>query len=154
MRVLGPSLDRPAECEAILRSLPYWFGIEESLRMYARDSSRMPTFAVELEARLAGFVSLRQHFEQSWEVHCIAIAAQARGRGLGTRLLRHAENWLKAQGVRFLQVKTIAATKADEHYAETRAFYLARGYTPLEVFPALWTPGNPALQLVKVLNDN
>lgn len=39
-----------------------------------------------------------------------------------------------------------------KEYAETRAFYRARGYTPLEVFPTLWSPRNPALQLVKVLD--
>ena len=32
-----------------------------------------------------------------------------------------------------------------------REFYQAKGYTPLEVFPTLWNPRNPALQLVKVL---
>jgi coenzyme F420-0:L-glutamate ligase/coenzyme F420-1:gamma-L-glutamate ligase len=46
-------------------------------------------------------------------------------------------------------VKTLAPTRPDENYARTRAFYEAMGFTPLEVFPELWDPRNPALQLVK-----
>ncbi|MGI8701500.1 MAG: hypothetical protein ACR2JU_09905 [Nocardioidaceae bacterium] len=34
--------------------------------------------------------------------------------------------------------------------AATRAFYLARGFEPLEEFQHLW-PGNPCLLMVKVL---
>ena len=32
---------------------------------------------------------------------------------------------------------------------QQRAFYLACGFRPLEEFPTLWGPENPALQLVK-----
>jgi GNAT superfamily N-acetyltransferase len=151
MSIIGPTLDRQAECEAVLRSLPEWFGIEESLLMYARDSALMPTFGVEDEAGLAGFITLRQHFPDAWEIHCIAVKASSRKQGFGTLLLTHAEKWLDSRDVRFLQVKTIAASHASAHYEQTRAFYLARGYTPLEVFPTIWHPSNPALQLIKAL---
>jgi GNAT superfamily N-acetyltransferase len=151
VNLVGPSLRREPECEAVLRSLPMWFGIEEALLMYARDSGLLPTFALEQDARLIGFVSLQEHFPASWEIHCIAIEAAARNAGHGTRLLDHAERWLAERGARFLQVKTIAATSASAAYAQTRAFYAARGYVPLEVFPTLWSPRHPALQLVKPL---
>ena len=120
--------------------------------MYARDSAKLPTFAVEQDARILGFLSLREHFSASWEVHCIAIAAEARNKGHGTLLLSHAENWLIERGVKFLQIKTVADTSPSPEYAESRKFYAARGYLPLEVFPTLWHPRNPALQLVKALN--
>jgi GNAT superfamily N-acetyltransferase len=152
MTIIGPSLQREAECEAVLRSLPRWFGIEESLLMYARDSAKLPTFAVEQENRILGFLSLQEHFPVSWEVHCIAIAAESRNQGFGTVLLGHAETWLLGRGARFLQIKTIAEASPSPEYAESRKFYAARGYLPLEVFPTLWHPRNPALQLVKALN--
>ena len=121
--------------------------------MYAQDSAKLPTFAAEKNHEIIGFISLLKHFPQSWEVHCIAVSAQARGTGVGTVLLSHAEQWLTAQKVKFLQIKTIAETKADANYAESRAFYQARGYAPMEVFPSIWSPSNPALQLVKSLRD-
>ena len=51
-------------------------------------------------------------------------------------------------------MKTVAATSASREYAETRKFYEAKGFTPLEVFPTLWDPWNPALQLFKVLDES
>jgi GNAT superfamily N-acetyltransferase len=152
MKIVGPSLHRQAECEAVLRSLPMWFGIEDALLMYARDSGTFPTFALEEESRVLGFITLHQHFPVSWEVHYVAVAAEARNKGLGTQLLNHAENWVAEQGARFLQIKTVASTSQSRAYAETRKFYEARGYLPLEVFPTLWNPRNPALQLLKALN--
>ena len=151
MTIIGPSLHRESECEAVLRSLPLWFGIEEALLMYARDSGKLPTFAIEDEGRVIGFLSLQEHFTVSWEVHCIAIAAEARNSGHGSKLLGHAESWLQERGGRFLQVKTLAASSESPGYAESRAFYAARGFLPLEVFPTLWSPRNPALLLVKYL---
>ena len=71
--------------------------------MYARDSAKLPTFAVEQDARILGFLSLQEHFSVSWEVHCIAIAAEARNKGYGTLLWSHAESWLIERGVKFLQ---------------------------------------------------
>jgi GNAT superfamily N-acetyltransferase len=150
--VLGPELQRIPECEAVLRSLPRWFGIEEALTMYAQDTARLPTFALTDANTLVAFISLTEHFPQSWEVHCMAVHANARNRGHGTHLLAHAEQWLAFRGVKFLQVKTVAQTSSSKAYAETREFYSARGFTPLEIFPTLWAPQNPALQLVKALN--
>jgi GNAT superfamily N-acetyltransferase len=152
MNTVGPHLQRAPECEAILRTLPMWFGIEHALRMYVEDTTRLPTFAFEDGERLVGFLTLREHFSTAWEVHCMAIEANARGRGLGSTLLAHSEKWLSERGVEFLQVKTVAATSSSPEYAQTRKFYEARGFTPLEIFPELWNPLNPALQCVKRLN--
>ena len=153
MEIIGPELERPGDCEAVLRSLPMWFGIERALLMYARDSATMPTFALSDGPHLGGFLTLREHFPEAWDIHCVAVRADARGQGHGSRLLAHAEAWLKERGVRFLQVKTVAATSSSREYAETREFYRHRGFTRIEVFPTLWDPHNPALQLIKVLNS-
>lgn len=151
MNIVGPQLQRAAECEAILRSLHMWFGIEHALLMYARDSATMPTFGLTEDGRLCGFLTLREHFPSAWEIHCIAVSADKRGQGHGSRLLGHAEAWLAGRGVDFLQVKTVASSSPSSEYAQTRKFYEARGFTPIEVFPELWDPWNPALQYIKVL---
>ena len=152
MEILGPSLARVAECEAVLRSLPMWFGIEDALLMYAADTARYPTFAATQDRAISGFLTLHEHFADAWEIHCIAVHAGFRNQGLGSKLLAHAEEWLLEREVKYLQVKTVAHTSKSVEYAETREFYRARGFTPLEVFPTLWAPHNPALQLIKVLH--
>lgn len=153
MNIVGPKLEREPEIQSILRSLPRWFGVEDSLRMYVRDSALKPTFGADLNGGLVGFVTLTEHFPESWEIHCMAISAAHRSKGVGSALLAHAEQYVRAQGARFLQVKTMAATSPSPEYAETRKFYLAKGFVPMEVFPTLWHPQHPALQLVKVLTS-
>ena len=151
MDIAGPDLKRASECEAVLRSLPMWFGIERALLMYARDSAIMPTFGLTDGSTVVGFLTLREHFPDAWDIHCIAIRADFRGQGHGSRLLSHAEAWLRGQNVRFLQVKTVAATSPSREYAQTREFYSRAGFHPLEIFPELWSAHNPCLQLVKFL---
>ena len=151
MDIIGPSLHRELECEAVLRTLPAWFGIEHALVMYARDSGILPTFAITTEQTIVGFLTLHEHFPEAWEILCVAIRADVRRKGLGSRLLSHAESWLVARGARFLQVKTVAATSASTAYAQTREFYFHRGFAPIEVFPDLWDAHNPALQCIKLL---
>jgi GNAT superfamily N-acetyltransferase len=154
MKLVGPELRRENEIEAVLRSLPQWFGIERALLMYVADSATRPTLAVEIADELVGFLTLTRHFALSWEVHCMAVVAPRRNGGIGSYLLHHAERHVRQQGGRFLQVKTVAETSDCAAYAQTRRFHEARGFTPLEVFPTLWDPRNPALQLVKVLNED
>ena len=152
-------------CEAILRSVPEWFGIEEALVQYVTDSGRYPTWIAwepvanpgtpahpgcPLPERPAGFVTLRVHYPQAAEVHCIAVHRDFHRRGLGRLLMEHAENEARARGVRFLQVKTMGPSKPNAQYAQTRLFYLGIGYVELEEFIGLWN-GLPALQLVKAL---
>jgi len=120
--------------------------------MYVADTARLPTFALSEGGAVVAFISLMQHFRESWEIHCVAVRSDTRGRGHGSALLKHAERWLAGQGVKYLQVKTVAHTSKSLAYAETREFYLAKGFTPLETFPLLWAPQNPAIQLIKVLH--
>lgn len=133
-----------------MRTIPKWFGDEPSLADYAANTETLPTFVAESE-RVFAFLSLRRHFESAWEIDCIAVASQYRRGGAGRQLLAEAELWLKSQGAVLLQVKTLAEAHPSAEYAETRRFYFAAGFRPLEVFPALWAPHLPVLLMVKVL---
>ena len=81
----------------------------------------------------------------------MAVLPEFHRQGIGRALLGHAEGVLAADGVEFLQVKTLAPGKPDDGYDKTRAFYCANGFRPLEEFPALWDPQNPALQMIKAI---
>jgi hypothetical protein len=61
-RIVGPDLDAKDQCEAILRSVPQWFGIEEALVRYVSDTTALPTFAVQGGEQLEAFLTLREHF--------------------------------------------------------------------------------------------
>lgn len=153
MHIKGPVTGVEAQCERVLRTVPDWFGIEESLLEYASNTATLPTFVAEDEGQIVGFLSLRQHFPASWEVDCIAVEGTRRNSGIGRALHARAEDWLCSRGAQMLQVKTLAASHPSVAYAETRKFYDRIGYHPLEVFPTLWAAHLPVLLLVKVLNS-
>jgi GNAT superfamily N-acetyltransferase len=147
----GPLALDAGEAEALLRTLPEWFGIEEALLHYARDCTTLPTFAARDHTGLSGFLTLKRHFAESAEIRCIAVRRDRHGSGTGCALVAAAEHWWRAQGGRLLQVKTIGSSHPDPSYARTRRFYVRCGFIPLEEFPALWSPRHPCLQLVKPL---
>lgn len=151
IKVEGPRSGIAGQCERVLRTLPQWFGIESALLDYVADTERHPTIAASVGKQVAGFITLREHFPHAWEVHCIAVEAASRGRGIGRSLHAYAEQWLVARGVMLLQVKTLAPTHPSPEYEQTRTFYRRIGYVPLETFTDLWGPRLPVLQLVKVL---
>lgn len=149
--ITGPESLAPLQAERILRSLPEWFGREESLLNYALDAGRLPTFVARREGDAVGFLTVLQHAERAWEVHCMAVHSEVRRQKIGAGLLECLEEWLRVRGARWLQVKTVASSYPSAAYAETRAFYARCGFDPLETFEDLWGPGTSGLQLVKNL---
>jgi GNAT superfamily N-acetyltransferase len=143
-------IEVPAErsrlCERVLRDLPEWFGIEDATRAYIRDVAELPAFAVDGDAILA----LRIHNPRAAEVYVMGVRRARHGEGLGRALLMAAEKYLRADGVEYLQVKTLGPSDPDEGYARTRGFYEAMGFVPLEELHDLWEH-NPCLLLVKRL---
>ena len=131
MQFEGPIAGIAKDAERILRTLPNWFGIEEALQEYVQDVERLRPSSRDGQT-IVGFITLREHFPAACEVHCFAIHAAARGRGIGRSLHSYVESWLAHTGVRFLQVKTLSASSPSNEYAQTRAFYVAIGYYPME----------------------
>ena len=142
--------DVPA-CEDILRALPDWFGIEESIVQYVADLATTEGFvAAEAGAGVIGFLALRHYPPHASDVHVMGVAPSHRGRGVGRALLEHVIALLRARAVEFLQVKTLGPSRENAHYAETRAFYERMGFRALEE-NHLWGPVNPCLILVQHL---
>lgn len=133
-------------CESILRELPDWFGIEEATAAYIRDVADLPTFAVEDD----GILAVKLHTPTAAELYVMGVRPERHRSGLGTALLAAAEDYLRARGVEYLQVKTLGPSRPDEGYERTRRFYEARGFVALEEIHGLWD-GNPCLLMVKRL---
>ena len=151
MKILPPGTGRGSHCEPILRALPDWFGIETALMEYVEAAERWPTILAQESDQTVGFLTIQRHFPEAAEIHCVGVLPSHHRRGVGQRMQELAEAVLGADGVRVLQVKTLADTVDHQPYARTRAFYRAMGFVPLEVFPTLWQPWNPCLVLVKSL---
>jgi GNAT superfamily N-acetyltransferase len=139
-------------CQGILAGLSDWFE-PAAAAAYTADLPRALTWvavAPETEA-LVGMLSLTRPQPRAFEVHLLAVARAQHGHGAGRALLSLAERFAAAQGARFMQAKTQAASKPDRFFEQTRQFYSRLGYDALFESDRLWGDDNPVVVLVKAL---
>ncbi len=188
--------------DALLRSLPEWFGIESSIVDYVAEAAHLPTYlawSAKSPARSparspatsparppatspatsparppatspatsparwpakardrsgddspVGVLLAARHFPGAAEIYLMAVARSAHRSGVGRALVAALERDLVREGVKFLQVKTLGPTHPDPGYINTRQFYEAIGFAPLEENLDLW-PDNPCLIMIKAL---
>lgn len=120
--------------------------------MYLEEIDELPTFLAWVDGQVVGFLTLKQHFPFAAELYVTGIRSDLHRQGIGQTMLQIAEQYLGHQGVEYLQVKTLGPSREDQHYAQTRAFYEAAGFRPLEEISQIWGAENPCLILVKRLN--
>jgi RimJ/RimL family protein N-acetyltransferase len=141
----------PDDVARLLETVPDWFGQSESNAEYINDARSMETWAVLGDGgAVIGLVLLAQHFPHALEIHLMVVDSAYHGQGIGTALIKAIEADAKRKGVRLLEVKTLAATHPDVHYARTRHFYAKMGFIPLEITD-LWGEDTPCLIMVKPL---
>ena len=138
-------------CKALIAALPAWFGLPDSNAAYLRNLSLLPSWVAIVASQVVGAITLEQHFPASFEVHFMAVRPEYHRRGIGRALLERLEAEVRARGGRWLHVKTLGPSHPDPHYARTRAFYEAMGFSPLFESSAFWSADNPAVVLVKRL---
>ena len=149
VRALDPA-DAPT-CDAIVASLPDWFGNADGLRECAALVRETSGIVCERGGRVVGFLTHARRYPPTAEITWMAVHADHRGAGVGTALVGAIERELAADGVRLLLVKTLSdREEPGPEYAATRAFYLARGFAPV-VELDIWGPENPAQVLAKGL---
>lgn len=147
--IVGPHLNTGKECENILRQLPEWFGIEQTVLDYGKEIDSLPTFLIRMQEKNAGFITIKPHFKESAELYVLGILPQYHHQGLGKAAVESVTEYCRSQGVEYLQVKTLSPSDNWPAYSSTRAFYLSLGFKPLEEIPAIWGPESPCLQMIK-----
>ena len=80
----------------------------------------------------------------TYDLYWMAVAPEAQGNGIGKALLEEMERRL-AGVARLIVIET--AGRAD--YAPTRAFYQARGYSPVSRIPDFYAPGDDQVVFAK-----
>lgn len=142
------------DCEAIVRGLPDWFGIEEGIAEARGYLDTQEGLVAEDDERILGFLTFASEFPESAEVTWMAVAADTHRRGIGRALVDALVRELRDRGVRLLLVKTLADSHPSPEYAATRAFYRAMGFRPLTVLPEHWDAANPCLFMVRAVSGH
>lgn len=151
MTVEGPFFKQASLCEPILRALPEWFGIEESILKYITEIDHLPTWLAREEEQVIGFLSVKQHTTHAAEIYVMGLLPNVQRKGIGRQLVTQAQEWLIGRGVEYLQVKTLAPSIEDVNYAKTRVFYEAMGFRAMEELKQIWDEYNPCLIMIKRL---
>jgi rhodanese-related sulfurtransferase/ribosomal protein S18 acetylase RimI-like enzyme len=148
MLVRSLTRDDAAACDAIIASLPDWFGNDAGIRECATAVRTQPGFAATTDGTVVGFLTCTRPRPLVAEISWIAVHADHRGTGRGRALVEALVETLHDDGTRFLAVKTLSDRDPDAAYAETRAFYEAMGFVALMDLD-IWEPEDPALLFVR-----
>jgi GNAT superfamily N-acetyltransferase len=135
----------------VLATLPTWFGIPESVDDYVAKADAHPTLVAMLRGDDVGILTLVVHTPYAAEIYVMGVVPEHHREGIGRQMIEFAETWLRGRDIEYLQVKTLSPRSPDAGYVKTRDFYFALGFRPLEEFPDLWQPENPALQMIKAI---
>ncbi len=136
VRPLDPTNDAAA-CDAVLASLPYFFGDPDGQRDCAVAVRSQPGFVATVDGQVAAFITLLRHLPEldgSTEITWMSVHAEHRRRGLGAMLIDAAVQRCREDGVAMLSVLTLGPSVPEEpgdNYAGTRAFYRQMGFVPL-----------------------
>lgn len=136
IRPLNP-IDDATGCDAVLASLPYFFGDPDGQHDCALAVRTQPAYVATIDGALAGFITLLHHLPEmrgSVEITWMAVHAHHRRRGLGAMLIESAVAHCRAQGASMLSVLTLGPGVPEEpgdNYTGTRAFYGRMGFVPL-----------------------
>jgi len=142
----------PEAVRRILKALPEWFGDPEAIEQYIADAGNDDYLSIVARNSgiTIGVALVRRHFPESAELHLIALSPEARGKGVGRALIDRVASDLANDGCALLSVHTVGPSFYSESYAETRAFYRANDFIPLEERHNLEWAG-PTLILVRRL---
>jgi ribosomal protein S18 acetylase RimI-like enzyme len=124
-------------CLRVIASLPRFFGAADNAPSHATEDLRTDggLVAVSPGGEVIGFITWRRHLDGAAEISWMAVYASLRGRGVGTAMLRRLESLLTA--ARYTSLSLLTSAKSHT-YQPTRAFWQARGFTPILTLDNLW----------------
>lgn len=138
-------------CGVVLRALPDWFGSMEQIEPHMQRCTGAVFFAAYEEGRPLGFAALTRHTPHAAEVSLIGVLRPFHRQALGSALLDACEAYGVRKGMRLLTVKLPERIPKDHPYMGSKAFFAAKGFLPVGIFPDMWAGGKYCVVAVKVL---
>jgi len=139
-------------CLAIAKELRQYFS-EQGLATMSQDLIKHSLYVAMNLNEVVGFVAVHHKSNYVAEISWIAVKLDYHRQGIGSALVDRVTNDLGSQGIRVLEVKTLAADAEYPPYEKTRRFYEKMGFMHLETidpYPG-WEPGSPCAIYVKIL---
>jgi ribosomal protein S18 acetylase RimI-like enzyme len=132
---------KPIEIVALREVLDDYFAENQAdghVAVACEDAGAIVGFAYYGEAPMT---------ERTWQLWWIAVAKSQQGRGVGSRLLRHAEDDIRSRRGRLLFIETGSLP----HYEPTRHFYRKFGYEQHALLGDFYADGDSMVVFRKAL---
>lgn len=137
--------DKPA-LMALLRDTPEFEEAEipvaeEVIDAYLECPGRDFCISVALEpSRLIGYICWGQTplTASTWDIYWMAVTQDRRGAGIGSLLLKAAEEGIAGAGGKLALIET----SSKPNYLNTRRFYLKKGYKKVSQIRDFYAPGD------------
>lgn len=120
------------------------FDQEDWGRIFCPTPQGRDSFVGEIEGQIAAIAIVRQKFLLGDYLELLGVAAWARGKGMGTQLLRHIESLV------FARTKNLFACVSDFNKG-ARDFYKKQGYQEIGPMPNFLIPGTAEILLRKTI---
>ena len=136
----------------ILEALPEWFGNAQAVDGYVKEAQDLPYWAaMDAGENCVGFFAVKTHYQHTGDIFVCGVLPAYQRKGVGRVLYQAVEQHLKANGCKYVMVKTLSEVADFEPYERTRSFYKSVGFEPLITLTEMWDEENPCLIMVKVL---
>lgn len=113
-------------------------------RIFCPTPQGRDSFVGEIEGTIAAIAIVRQKFLLGDYLELLGVAGWARGKGMGTQLLRHIESLV------FARTKNLFACVSDFNKG-ARDFYKKQGYQEIGPMPNFLIPGTAEILLRKTI---
>lgn len=106
-------------------------------------------YIAELEGQAVGYICYGPTplTQGTWDIYWMATAPELKGKGIGTALMKLAEDNIRQTGGRM----TLIETSSQPLYLEARKFHLAHGYIIVSSIPDFYSPGDNKITFRKLL---
>ena len=136
----------------ILYNLPNWFQDKQAIEDYAKSAAKNFFYVVNNHAKIpVGFLNLKILNLFSAEVEVMGVNKNYHRKGIGTLLIKKAIHYLQCNDYKYLAVRTLSESSYDLWYKDTRNFYFAQGFYPLNEMEDMWGKENPCVIMVRSL---
>ena len=113
-------------------------------RIFCPTPQGRDSFVGEIEGKIVAIAIVRQKFLLGDYLELLGVAGWARGKGMGTQLLRHIESLV------FARTKNLFACVSDFNKG-ARDFYKKQGYQEIGPMPNFLIPGTAEILLRKTI---
>lgn len=98
------------------------------------------TLVADNHRELLGYICFGQTplTVSTWDIYWMAVSRDRRGQGIGSNMLRAAEEHIQKQGGKLILIET----SSKPNYLPTRRFYRKNGYKRVAVIKDYYAPGD------------